>query len=133
MPSPMDAIRLDVKKALYTSEDDTPFSAFSKRLLDKGTLTQEQFDQRYLEIAQLFNEKCTEVQAKDSEHMQQLPMSPPTPESPPLRTEPSKTLPSSSPEDARTATAVEAVKEAVAAIIPEVSHNSPSLPMTICS
>lgn len=132
MPSPMDAIRLDVKKALYTSEDDIAFFAFSKRLLEKGTVTQKQYDQHYLEIAQLFQEWRTEVQAKDSEHNQQLPMSSPAPASLPPQTEPYKTLPSSSPEDVRTVAAAETVKEAVAAIIPDVSHNSSSLPMTFC-
>lgn len=126
MPPSMDAIRLDVKRALYTSEDDITFLAFSNRLVTRGTVTQEQYDHHHIEIAQLFEEWRTEVQAKDSEHNQQLPMSPPAPGSLPPQTEPYKTLPSSSPEDVRTVTAAETVKEAVAAIIRDVSHNSPS-------
>lgn len=130
MTAPVHAINFKIRQALYTSKGAITFRAFSNRLVNEGTLSDEQLDQHHTEIAQLFHEWRTGLQAQSSEHNPQPPMSPQTPESLLPQT---KDLTSSSPEDARTATTVEIVKEAMAAIIADVSYNGLPLPMTVSS
>lgn len=121
-----DAIERKVNKEVYSSSGFTAdsFRGFQNRLVDRGVLNDKQLEQHHDNIRRLYRVWQTSLPAQPSERDERLPMGPQTPESlPPLAALPKNFTGSSG--DARMATAVETVKEAVASIIPDVSHNNP--------
>ena len=54
--SPVDAVRFKVIRALCVTSTPISFLAFSNRLVNEGTLSDEQFDQHHKEISRLYHE-----------------------------------------------------------------------------
>lgn len=112
--------------AVYSSSGFTAdnFRDFQNRLVENGVLNDKQLDQYHDNIHRLYRVWQTSLPAQPSERDERRPMGPRTPESLPPLAAPPKNFTSSSSGDARMATAVETVKEAVASIISDVSHNN---------
>lgn len=129
MAPDVDMIRSKVTRALYKSKAISTFRAFANRLVEEETLSDYQLDQHHTEISRIYNDWRTESQVQ---HDQRDQHQPPSTKSVRSRATTPKATTSSPLENARTATTMEILKEAVASIIPDVRHST-HLPLTISS
>lgn len=107
MAIPMDEITFKVRQTLYKSSHANTLFIFCSRLVKDGTLSDERPDPHHTEISRLYHQWWTSSKGQPCRLNQNL-----------LKSA------SSSSEVVRTDRFVQGLKEAVAFIIPDVSHNA---------